>query len=124
MEKVQDKLDKIDKALYAIPHFSDVQKMVGLRPYAILLFFLFVCSFLVALGFPGSKLIVQLIGVTFPCICSLLALGTEETMEDDKKWLTYWIIFSIFNLIDNNFAWVTKMIPFYFLIKLFILIWL
>lgn len=124
MEKVQEKLDKIDKTLSVLPYVGDAVKATGMKPFYLLLAFLFGCAFLVAIGFPGSTFIVQIIGVTFPCCCSLLALGTEETLEDDKKWLTYWIVFSIFNLIDHNFAWFTALIPFYLLIKLFILIWL
>ena len=76
-------------------------------PFYMLLCFLLFSAVLVGMGFPGSSLIVMFIGVTYPTWCSILALETEETMEDDKKWLTYWMIFSMFNLLDNMFAWVT-----------------
>ena len=29
-----------------------------------------------------------------------MALETTETIEDDKKWLTYWMVFNLFNLVD------------------------
>ena len=66
----------------------------------------------------------QIIGVVYPIIKSLEALGTDESIEDDKQWLTYWIVFSLFSFIDFSGGFLMSLIPFYFLIKLLVLVWL
>ena len=78
---------------------------------------------LVAFSLPISFIVVQLVSVAYPAFKSALALQTE-TMDDDKMWLTYWMAFGLFNMLDDTFGYFLQMIPFYFLIKLFVIIWL
>jgi len=73
---------------------------------------------------PFSNYIVHLIGVAYPLFKSLEALGTEDDAEDDKHWLTYWMVFSLFNFVDVNLNFLLSYIPFYYLIKLLVLVWL
>lgn len=78
---------------------------------------------LVAFDTGASGAIVCVIGTVYPTIQSVLALETEE-IDDDKQWLTYWMVFSVFSLFENLGAFLLKFIPFYFLIKVLFLIWL
>ena len=78
---------------------------------------------LVAFQMPMSHLLVQIIGVVYPCFKSIKALDSEG-IDDDKQWLTYWMVFSIFSFIDSSGGFFLSYIPFYYLIKLLILIWL
>ena len=45
-------------------------------------------------------------------------------MDDDKQWLMYWFIYGVFILIESLLGFIICHIPFYFLIKIFFIIWL
>ena len=124
MEELQVKLDKINNTLSRLPVVSQVVDLTGVKPFFLLLGFLLVSACFVAFELPGSMMLIQVIAVLYPCFCSTMALETTETIEDDKKWLTYWMVFNMFTLLDHSCKWVTNHIPFFLLIRLFIIIWL
>jgi receptor expression-enhancing protein 5/6 len=41
-----------------------------------------------------------------------------------KQWLTYWVVFGLFNMIDQFAGFVLHFIPLYFVLKLAVLSWL
>ena len=49
---------------------------------------------LVMLGV-GQVYITTAIGVLYPAFMSFVALETED-IEDDKLWLTYWVVYGTF----------------------------
>jgi receptor expression-enhancing protein 5/6 len=57
------------------------------------------------------------ITVVYPAVQSIKAIESHEK-EDDKEWLTYWIIFGLITLIDDLFGWILAFIPYYSLIKI------
>ena len=62
------------------------------------------------------------IGVAYPTIQSILALETNAK-DDDRQWLTYWSIYGILAAFDQ-ISFITSRIPYYFFLKVCILIWL
>lgn len=65
--------------------------------------------------------ITNIVGIVFPTYWSIKAIESTET-DDDKQWLTYWIVFSLFSLLDLFSGFILKFIPFYFFFKLIFLI--
>ena len=58
----------------------------------------------------------------------LLVISAQQAIEshektDDKQWLTYWLIFSLFQVFEGIAAWLLEYIPFYFLFKVLFLVW-
>ena len=53
----------------------------------------------------------------------MLALETEDK-ADDTQWLTYWVVFSAFNLIESITDLLFNWIPLYYLVKTGVMIWL
>lgn len=83
---------------------------------------LFGSVFLVMMGV-GQSYITQIIAVAYPCFMSFIALETDGE-DDDKQWLTYWVCFGAFNIIDQFAGIILSFIPFYYFLKLGFLIYL
>ena len=71
----------------------------------------------------GEDYVTIAIGIGYPAFMSFLALETKST-DDDKQWLTYWIVFGAFNIIDHFAEVITAFIPFYLFFKVLFLIFL
>ena len=69
----------------------------------------------------GSSLLTNLIGVAYPIFMSFHALESVGE-DDDKQWLTYWVIFGIFNIVDQFAGFILRFIPFYYVLKVVVLI--
>lgn len=71
----------------------------------------------------GQAVLTNLIGVAYPVFMSFYALESEGK-DDDKQWLTYWVVFGIFSIVDQFAGFVLSFIPFYYVLKVATLIWL
>jgi receptor expression-enhancing protein 5/6 len=47
----------------------------------------------------------------------------SKEKTDDTKWLTYWVIFATFSTIEFFSLYITRIIPFYWLIKCIFFVW-
>jgi receptor expression-enhancing protein 5/6 len=65
--------------------------------------------------------ITNIVGIVFPTYWSIKAIESAEA-DDDKQWLTYWIVFALFSLTDLFSGFILRFIPFYFFFKLIFLI--
>jgi len=70
-----------------------------------------------------SSYVTCLVGVLCPTYLSLKAIESPED-DDDKQFLTYWVVYGLFSVIDIFTAFLIKVIPFYYTFKLGFLIWL
>lgn len=66
--------------------------------------------------FTHSNLIVFI----YPVYASFKALKTTNK-EDDEQWLSYWVIYALFNVIES-IPLVTKFIPYFSLIRVIALV--
>ncbi|CAI2380431.1 unnamed protein product [Moneuplotes crassus] len=71
----------------------------------------------------GASIIANIVGVFYPAFQSFKALESEKSV-DDKKWLTYWCIFSIFTIVDQFGHVILVWVPFYYILKLCFLMYL
>ena len=71
----------------------------------------------------GDSYITTAIAVAYPCFMSFLALESEG-VDDDKQWLTYWVVFGLFNILDHFAGFILTFIPFYYFLKLIFMVWL
>ena len=102
--------------------FETVESATGLMKPQILKYGLISSVLLVMLGV-GQGIITTLIGVVYPAFASFIALESEEK-EDDKQWLTYWVCFGFFQIIDCFGGIILQFIPFYFFLKVSFMVWL
>ena len=81
-------------------------------------------SALVILFTLGGTILTTIITVVYPAVQSIKALETKGNDEDDKTWLTYWVVFGIFTLLDEFGGIVLSFIPFYYYVKLGFFVWM
>jgi receptor expression-enhancing protein 5/6 len=62
-------------------------------------------------------MIVNFAGFGYPAYMSFKAIESAGE-EDDKQWLTYWVVFAFFNLIETITDVLQNWIPGYFYLKL------
>ena len=72
----------------------------------------------------GQAIITNIIGVAYPVFMSFHALESKDTEDDDKQWLTYWVVFGLFSVTDQFAGFILHFIPFYYVLKVATLIWL
>ena len=71
----------------------------------------------------GSSLLTSIIGFLYPAFMSFKAIESKDT-DDDRQWLTYWVVFSFFTVFDPLLNTVLFFIPMYYLFKVLIYVWL
>jgi len=120
-DKVQNFVSQLDKELTKYPALNNLEKQCGVpKVYVIgglgLLYF-----FLVFLNF-GGQFFTNLAGFAIPGYYSMNALFTV-TKTDDTQWLTYWVVFAFLSVIEAAFS-VTYWLPFYYIFKFVLIMWL
>lgn len=122
---VQSQVKSLDAELSKYPALREVEAktkipkaygVLGLGALSVLLIFFN----LFGLAQPVSNLI----GWGLPAYLSIKALESPST-NDDKQWLTYWIVYGTFNLIESvALRPILYWVPFYFVFKSVFIVWL
>ncbi|KAL1867502.1 ER membrane protein DP1/Yop1 [Diaporthe australafricana] len=120
-DKVQHYLGQLDKELSKYPTLQNVEKQTGVpKTYGVIglitLYFFFIVFNL------GGQLLTNLAGFAIPGYYSLDALFTSSK-SDDTQWLTYWVVFSFFTVLESLLS-VVYWFPFYYTFKFVFLLWL
>lgn len=94
----------------------------------ILNFFIFIsggvglCVLYLIFGY-AAQVLCNIIGVAYPAYISIKAIESH-TKADDTKWLTYWVLYAVFSIIEFFSGFLTKFIPFYWLLKVCLFVYL
>ena len=116
MEILNQKLKPLSKYGDQVPQIKAFAQQQKLESGVIVGAALVVLS-LITLIFFGTTILTLGITVLYPAAQSIKAIESKGK-DDDKEWLTYWIIFGLFTLIDDFFGWILSIIPYFFWIKL------
>ncbi|XP_071649850.1 receptor expression-enhancing protein 5 isoform X1 [Temnothorax longispinosus] len=71
----------------------------------------------------GQQLVCNIVGFVYPAYQSMKALESPKK-EDDTKWLTYWVVFAIFTIIEFFSEYIVCWFPVYWLFKCIFYVWL
>merc|ERR1712137_160483 len=128
MAAIQQKLkefdDRLNKELSNIPLLVAIDQKTDAKvkkSYIVYAVYSFL-FFFVLLG-AWDKLICDLIGYIFPAYCSIKAIETSDK-EDDKQWLTYWMVFGLFTVLEFFTPTIYYLFSWYFVFKFFFILWL
>jgi receptor expression-enhancing protein 5/6 len=72
--------------------------------------------------FGGGHFVIDLVAYMYPAYASVKAIESN-TKDDDTQWLTYWLVFSLFKLVEGIAEPLIHLIPFYFVGKVAFLVW-
>eukprot|EP00921_Rhytidocystis_pertsovi_P007798 GHVQ01012947.1.p1 GENE.GHVQ01012947.1~~GHVQ01012947.1.p1 ORF type:complete len:227 (+),score=11.69 GHVQ01012947.1:497-1177(+) len=115
-------LEFLDSKAQSYPLMINIASKVGCRPgvvISIVLGFL-LCSLIFGWG---GGLICDLVGFLYPAWMSFKAIETPAR-EDDKLWLTYWVVYAFFSIVEYFIDSILFWLPFYYVIKLGFLLYL
>ncbi|CAK4067809.1 unnamed protein product [Aphanomyces euteiches] len=121
MEHVKSYIDKISQRLERYEQLKELEKQTGVDK-----FYIFAAGAVVAgillFVVGGASLISNLVGFVYPAYMSFKALNTDSS-TDDTQWLTYWVVYSAFNLTEQITDTLLFWVPMYFFIKIAFLVW-
>ncbi|XP_043674748.1 receptor expression-enhancing protein 5-like [Vespula pensylvanica] len=102
--------------------FAFAEEKTGVNRVYIFVGFIVIFSLYLLIGV-GQQLVCNIIGFVYPAYYSMKALESPMK-EDDSKWLTYWIVFAVFTIIEFFSEFIVRWLPFYWLLKCIFYIWL
>jgi receptor expression-enhancing protein 5/6 len=70
-----------------------------------------------------DSVITNFVGTFYPSMATISSIYKND-LKEQKDWLTYWTVFSCFVLLDMFSPIIIKIVPFYLVIKIILLIWL
>ena len=79
--------------------------------------------FLIVMMIKGWMIMMTFITVLYPAVHSIRAIESEAD-DDDKMWLTYWMVFGVPNVLETFFGFIFWIIPYWDWIRLGFFIWL
>jgi len=123
-EKVLHEVERIfkiiDEQVRGNRSVAEIIGKTGQRPAHVVSALSFVAVSAV-LYLSGVNALCNLIGFAYPIYASFKALKSDG-QDDDTQWLTYWVVFGFFTLIESLFAIFSKSM-FYFIFKAVFLVW-
>mmetsp|Transcript_18214 Transcript_18214/g.29610 ORF Transcript_18214/g.29610 Transcript_18214/m.29610 type:complete len:161 (+) Transcript_18214:57-539(+) len=122
MEKVSEASSDFEKELEKVSWLKALEEKTKI-PKTLILVGTGLGGFIFCYVVIGPALLCNLVGFVYPAYASFRAIETEEK-EDDTQWLTYWVIYAIFNLIETFVDMILFWFPFYYSFKFGLLIWL
>ena len=121
-ERIQEHINKLDAALAQDPLAVQLERRSNVRKSYLFVGGTALFALLVINNIMGS-LLVNLVGFAYPAYASFQAIESPQK-DDDVQWLTYWVVFSFFNVLEFFSDILLFWVPFYFVFKVIGLIYL
>jgi receptor expression-enhancing protein 5/6 len=122
MEYIAQYVEKLSQSFDEIPRLKEFAERFQIKTGHIALGAVALVFIFVVFGI-GEVFLTNLLGIIYPAYMSFKAIETAEK-EDDRQWLTYWVVYGGFTIVDTVTDVLLFWVPFYHPIKLLILIFL
>ena len=122
LKVLKEKTQILDNYGKQIPPVVDLARKGDVNPGMVMGALLFV-AYLILLLFSGFSIVVTCYTVIYPGLLSIRAINSKGK-NDDKTWLTYWLIFGLLNVAETFLGFVFYFIPYWTWIRIGIFVWL
>ncbi|XP_071170782.1 receptor expression-enhancing protein 5-like isoform X1 [Mytilus edulis] len=116
---------KLNKALQEKNFFTDllqkIEDKTGVRRMYIVIALAAFLGIYLMVGY-GAQFVCNFVGFLYPAYASVKAIESSQK-EDDTQWLTYWVVYSFFALVEFFADIFLFWIPFYWFLKCVFLVW-
>ncbi|XP_015435179.1 PREDICTED: receptor expression-enhancing protein 5 isoform X2 [Dufourea novaeangliae] len=121
---VKESLDKAlhDESKFWVKYFVKVEKQTGVNRTYVFLGSVVVLGIYLVFGI-GQQLVCNIFGFLYPAYCSMKALESSKK-DDDTKWLTYWVVFALFTIVEFFSDYILCWFPVYWVFKCLFYMWL
>lgn len=101
--------------------FEWAESKTGIKRLYLFMVLIVCLAFYMVFGY-AAQLLCNIIGFLYPAYRSIKALESPSK-EDDTKWLTYWVVFAFFSVVEYFSNILLSWFPFYWLFKCLFHIW-
>ena len=126
MDQIKENLKKntaiLDPYASMVPVLVDLSAKAEVNPGAIL-GVLGGVVLLVFILLQGWTIMITTITVLYPALHSIRAIESEDE-DDDKVWLTYWMVFGIINVLETFVGFIFYFIPYWGWLRVLFFVWL
>ena len=119
---LREKTEIFDELAKKVPKLDEVSQKLNVNPGLILSAILFLVG-LITLLLNGFSIVVTSISVVYPGLLSIRAIESPNK-DDDKHWLTYWLVFGLLNVSETFLFFIFYYIPYWNFLRLGFFIWL
>uniref|UniRef100_A0A0G4FGB8 Receptor expression-enhancing protein n=1 Tax=Chromera velia CCMP2878 TaxID=1169474 RepID=A0A0G4FGB8_9ALVE len=121
VKKATNVAKNIDNRAQRVPIIIKMSNAAGVAPHVIVISVIFFLLAFMLFGI-GGELICNWAGFIYPAYKSFKAIESRKK-EEDKLWLTYWVVYALFSTLEVFADIILFWVPFYYLCKLVFLIW-
>jgi len=123
---VEKVIQDVDKRLHEPGTITDllgkVEAKTGVKRLHLIVGLILLHAFYLLFG-RWAELLCNITGFLYPAYISIKAIETTNK-DDDKEWLTYWVVFALLNVVEFFSNTIVHYFPFYWLLKCAFLIYL
>jgi len=118
-QNIENWQDRIDKVLHQKNIFTEqlekIEQKTGVRRLYIVYGLAAFLGLYLMIGY-GSQFLCNFIGFLYPAYASVKAIESKQK-DDDTKWLTYWVVYSAFSMVEFFADIFLFWVPFYWFFK-------